>query len=230
MTKAKETPDETTTPAVENLADLQQRVRVSKDKKNEFGGFAYRNAEGILAAVKHELDGAGTIICSDEMIEVGGSLFLRATVTLSLGGVESHAVGLALHALTQKGKDPAMITGSASSYARKYALQGLLAIDDGSADPDAATAPFEEAPKQVDEAPKQIEQQTPAQTRDFMKNAVEQQQTMPAMKELFANKGFVADYKTLPEPMQNEIRKARKDRTHDLEVQEVPNDIYGDTE
>jgi hypothetical protein len=121
-----------------SLHDLQTRVHVAKDKRNEFGGYNYRTAEGILAAIKAALPEGAFIVVSDTMQEVAGQIFVTATASVTFaGGVTHSAQGHAMHPLTKKGMDPSQITGAASSYARKYALAGLVALDDGSADPDA---------------------------------------------------------------------------------------------
>lgn len=131
-----------------NLGELQKAVHVAKDKKNDFGGYNYRTAEGILAAIKAALPEGASITVTDDLRDVAGQIFVQSDATVDLGdGVTHTAKGFAMHPLTKKGMDPSQITGSASSYARKYALSGLVALDDGSADPDAAKEPFEPAPK-----------------------------------------------------------------------------------
>lgn len=131
-----------------SLSEIQSKVHVGKDKVNSFGGYNYRTAEGILAAIKASLPEGATIVVTDDVQEVAGQIFVSSTATITLAdGVCHSASGHAMHPLTKKGMDPSQITGSASSYARKYALSGLVALDDGSADPDAAKEPFEPAPK-----------------------------------------------------------------------------------
>jgi hypothetical protein len=121
-----------------NLYDIQTSVHVSKNKTNDFGGYNYRTAEGILSVLKAALPDGASVIVSDTLQEVAGKIFVTATATIKMESGEVYtAQGHAMHALTKKGMDEAQITGSASSYARKYALCGLLAIDDGSADPDS---------------------------------------------------------------------------------------------
>ena len=122
-----------------NLHDIQTSVHVSKDKVNEFGKYRYRTAEGILSALKAGLPEGWSVTCSDELQEFAGQIFVSARASLWDGeGKEvAHACGHAMHPLDKKGMDPSQITGAASSYARKYALSGLLALDDGSVDPDA---------------------------------------------------------------------------------------------
>lgn len=127
-----------------SLYELQTRVHVAKDKRNEFGGYNYRTAEGILAAIKAELPEGATVTVSDTLQELAGQIFVTATATVRFAdGAEAHAQGHAMHPLTKKGMDPSQITGAASSYARKYALAGLMALDDGSVDPDAQKKNYE---------------------------------------------------------------------------------------
>jgi len=129
------------------LHDLQTQVHVAKNKVNDFGGYNYRTAEGILAAIKAALPDGATIVVTDDLRELAGQIFVSSTATVTFAdGAEHSATGHALHPLTKKGMDPSQITGSASSYARKYALGGLMALDDGSADPDGAKQPYEPEP------------------------------------------------------------------------------------
>ncbi|MGL6208701.1 MAG: ERF family protein [Paracoccaceae bacterium] len=130
-----------------SLYELQTNVHVRKDRVNEFGGYNYRTAEGILAAIKASLPEGATIIVTDDVREVAGQIFVSATATITFSGGTAHsASGHAMHPLSKKGMDPSQITGAASSYARKYALAGLMALDDGSADPDAAKTAYESEP------------------------------------------------------------------------------------
>ena len=122
------------------LHEIQTAVRAAKDRNNEFGKYNYRTAEGILAEAKAALNQDESITLTDTIQEVAGQIFVSATATLLLdgGAVVHSAQGHAMHPLQKKGMDASQITGAASSYARKYALCGLLAVDDGSVDPDAA--------------------------------------------------------------------------------------------
>lgn len=124
------------TNIIDRLALLQKHVHVAKDKKNEFGGYSYRSAEQILAHIKPMLLDGEAITLEDKLTECAGAIFVTASATLHSEGEAFSATAHAMHPLAAKGKDASQITGSASSYARKYALQGLLAIDDGSVDPD----------------------------------------------------------------------------------------------
>ena len=120
---------------VEKLNHIQQDLNAPKNQTNEFASFNYRKAEDILQAVKPLLDGM-IITLSDEMVEVGGRVYVKATANLIDGEHELNVTAFARETLTKKGMDEAQITGAASSYARKYALNGMFAIDDNK-DPDS---------------------------------------------------------------------------------------------
>lgn len=137
----------------QKLTAIQQKLKAPKGQTNKFGGYKYRSAEDILLAVKPlcgEFD--CTLVIEDQLIQSGDRYYIQATVILGDNNSE-HAItttALAREAETKKGMDEAQITGSASSYARKYALNGLFAIDD-TKDPDATNthgkAPTKTAPK-----------------------------------------------------------------------------------
>lgn len=119
------------------LAKIQAQVKVPKGNYNEFGRYNYRSAEDILEAVKPIVNPMGfSIICSDSIVEIGGRIYVEAMATLTDGKVTFSTKALAREEETKKGMDAAQITGSASSYARKYALNGLFALNDVN-DPDA---------------------------------------------------------------------------------------------
>lgn len=122
---------------MEQLAEIQIKLHVPKGEKNTFGKFNYRKAEGIIAAFKALEVPNSTLTMSDKVVLVGNQLFMVSTATLTIGDDSTSCDGWAMHATQQKGMDAAQITGSTSSYARKYALSGLFAIDDSSDDPDS---------------------------------------------------------------------------------------------
>lgn len=120
------------------LAAIQNELRARKDKRNEFGGYNYRNKESIFEAVKPLLakyDAYITIV--DDMVTIGSRYYIKATATLTTPTGSVSAASFAREADNKKGMDEAQITGASSSYAGKYALCNLLAIDDSSVDPDA---------------------------------------------------------------------------------------------
>lgn len=117
----------------EKLIDIQQRLKVPKDKRNEYSTskFMYRNLEAIEEAVKpmlaeHKL----TLTFEDDILGVEGRVFVKAWAILSDGEKEIRKPALAQHATDKKGMDDAQLTGSCSSYARKYAAGGLFLIDE----------------------------------------------------------------------------------------------------
>lgn len=115
----------------EVLRFTQIELKAPKNLRNSFGGYNYRNAEGILEALKpyeHKFGFYTTL--SDEIVEVGGRIYVKATATLTLGGDAVSVSAYAREPEIKKGMDEAQITGAASSYARKYALNGLFLLDD----------------------------------------------------------------------------------------------------
>ena len=117
----------------EKLLAVQNELKAPKDKKNTFGGYNYRSCEGILEAVKPLLQEQGLMLTiKDEVVNIGDRYYVRATALLddiSSNG-EIAVTALAREEETKKGMDASQITGTASSYARKYALNGLFLIDD----------------------------------------------------------------------------------------------------
>lgn len=116
----------------ESLKVIQRDLKAPKNQRNTFGKYNYRSAEDILEAVKplcHANNTALTV--SDEMILLGERYYIKATATLhDFSGNKIEVSAFAREPLDQKGMNAAQITGSASSYARKYALNGLFNIDD----------------------------------------------------------------------------------------------------
>jgi hypothetical protein len=135
------------------LNKIQQELKCNKAQKNNFGNYNYRSCEDILEAVKPLL-GDGILTISDEILVLGGSggdivtevkdkrgvtteqiesserFYIKATATIKCGEEEISCNGFARESFTKKGMDASQITGSTSSYARKYALNGLFCIDD----------------------------------------------------------------------------------------------------
>ncbi len=117
---------------------VQQELKAPKDQLNTFGGFQYRSAEQILTALKPLLKEHGLRVhLTDKVVECGGRVYVESIAMISDGTDRVSARGYAREQQTKKGMDEAQVTGAASSYARKCALCGLLAIDDASQDPDA---------------------------------------------------------------------------------------------
>lgn len=118
------------------LVKIQHDLKAPKDQRNNFGGYSYRSLENILESVKPLLAEAGlSIILSDDIVEVGGKAYVKATATISDGKESISNTAFAREDENRKGMSDPQITGACSSYARKYAVQGIFAIDD-SKDPD----------------------------------------------------------------------------------------------
>lgn len=115
--------------AYEKIAEIQKNLKAPKNQKNTFGGYNYRSCEDILEAVKPLLDGA-IINLSDDLVQAGERFYIKATAKFIYNGEAIESTALAREPLTKKSMDESQITGTASSYARKYALNGLLCIDD----------------------------------------------------------------------------------------------------
>tara|TARA_R110002096_G_scaffold59236_3_gene148694 strand:+ start:629 stop:1222 length:594 start_codon:yes stop_codon:yes gene_type:complete len=115
------------------IVEIQKQLVAPKGQWNGHMNFAYRSAEDIVDAVKPLLHAQGLhLILSDEMVNLGDRYYVKATATVWDGDkFVSEATGYAREQQIKKGMDEAQITGAASSYARKYALNGLFAIDDG---------------------------------------------------------------------------------------------------
>lgn len=111
------------------LARIQKELKAPKGQFNKFGKYNYRNCEDILEAVKPLL-GELVLTLSDKVEAIGGNVYITATAKIFDGenGIEVSAS--AREAVTKKGMDDSQITGTSSSYARKYALNGLFCIDD----------------------------------------------------------------------------------------------------
>ena len=126
---------------IKKLNKIQQELKAPKNQLNSFGRYNYRSCEDILEAVKPLL-GNLVLVISDEIINIGSSNYVKATATLSEGENKLSVSACAREAVIKKGMDDAQITGACSSYARKYALNGLFAIDDTKdADTQDNTAP-----------------------------------------------------------------------------------------
>lgn len=119
---------------VEKLINIQQELKAPKNQRNNFGGYNYRSCEDILEAVKPLLKANKcALTISDELVSVGERFYIRATATLTDAENKDDYfsnTAYAREAETKKGMDESQITGACSSYARKYALNGLFCIDD----------------------------------------------------------------------------------------------------
>lgn len=118
----------------EKLETIQTKLKAPKNQKNNFGNYNYRSCEDILEAVKPFLkETKTTLILSDEIILIGNRYYVKATANLFDTENENQKIWNSAYAReceNKKGMDESQVTGACSSYARKYALNGLFAIDD----------------------------------------------------------------------------------------------------
>lgn len=115
------------------LALIQKELKADKNQFNSFGNYKYRSCEDILKALKPLLDKTGTIlILNDEVVNIGSRYYVKALATLQSVDKETSicSTAYAREEEVKKGMDGSQITGASSSYARKYALNGLFGIDD----------------------------------------------------------------------------------------------------
>lgn len=119
------------TDLYKKLLNIQNSLKAPKGQFNKFGNYAYRSCEDILEAVKPLLNQQNiTLILSDEPVLIGERYYIKATCTLTDGINTVNSTAFARESETKKGMDESQITGAASSYARKYALNGMFCIDD----------------------------------------------------------------------------------------------------
>lgn len=148
---------------LEKLIAIQQKLNAPKDKRNNFGGYNYRSCESILEAVKPLLkEHSLALTISDDIIAIGARVYVKATAKVldAKGEVIAECTAFAREEEEKKGMDAAQLTGATSSYARKYALNGLFAIDDSK---DADTYEFQKEQKAKKEPAKPAAQPKPKQ-------------------------------------------------------------------
>ena len=115
----------------EKLINIQSKLKAPKVQYNSFGKYSYRSCEDIFEAVKPYLEKEQiSLILSDDLVLIGDRYYVKATATLTNGEETITNVAYAREEDTKKGMDGSQITGASSSYARKYALNGLFLIDD----------------------------------------------------------------------------------------------------
>ncbi len=144
----------------EKVVKVQSELKAPKGQFNKFGNYKYRSCEDIVESVKPILNTYGLVLnLSDELVIVGDRFYIKAVACLSDGTQAITSTAYAREPKELKGMSESQITGTASSYARKYALNGLLAIDD-TKDPDIdefAKSIGQESKEEQKATPKQIE-------------------------------------------------------------------------
>lgn len=117
---------------MKELVEIQAKLKAPKNQRNNFGKYNYRSCEDILEAVKPLCKEQNcTLVLMDKVQQIGERYYVQALATLTnREGVQVQGSGIAREAESKKGMDASQLTGATSSYARKYALNGLFAIDD----------------------------------------------------------------------------------------------------
>jgi hypothetical protein len=134
-----------------SLFEIQQKLKAPKSKFNKFGKYSYRSLEDILEAVKPLL-GDAVLTLTDEIVLIGDRYYVKATAIISEGEKFHEVTAYAREEENKKGMDGAQVTGASSSYARKYALNGLFLIDD-TKDADSTNQHGKGEEKQADDKP-----------------------------------------------------------------------------
>lgn len=113
------------------LAKIQAEIKAPKGQFNAFGKYKYRSCEDLVEAIKPVINSKGySLLLTDDVVEIGGRIYFKATATITNGTESYSAIGWAREDDSKKGMDASQLSGATSSYARKYALNGLFAIDD----------------------------------------------------------------------------------------------------
>lgn len=115
---------------IKQLNKIQRSLNAPKGQRNDFGKYNYRSCEDILGAFKQVAGDDLALTLSDDLVVIGDRFYVKSTAKLTDGKESIENNAFAREQFSKKGMDEAQITGSASSYARKYALNGLFAIDD----------------------------------------------------------------------------------------------------
>lgn len=191
------------------LNHIQKSLKSPKGQTNNFGGYKYRSCEDILEAIKPLL-GDATLLLNDEIVQIGDRFYVKATASIYDGITISSATAYAREPLEKKGMDTAQITGATSSYARKYALNGLFCIDD-TKDADS-TNTHDREPKQAKETGKNDEsfmKDLEPSESDILhwKNKIELATTLKELRDL---------WKIVPPMVQDKLAELKDKRKGEL--------------
>jgi hypothetical protein len=172
------------------LSAIQKELKAPKNLYSEFGNYNYRSCEDILNALKPLLGGS-VILLTDEIVMLGERYYVKATATLMEGQESISTTAYAREALAKTKMDDAQVTGAASSYARKYALNGLFAIDDTKdadgmkPEPRPTTRPAPQQPKPAESRPTTAGKITEPQRRAIFAISRQLGMTDEALKDKF---------------------------------------------
>lgn len=209
------------------LNAIQSTLKAPKTQENKFGGYKYRKAEDILEAVKPLLKANGcTLTCTDELVLIGERYYIKATATVTSieDGSSVTTTAYAREEQNKKGMDESQVTGASSSYARKYALNGLLCIDD-TADSDTTNVGDSKTPEKPVRKP---EPKKAEQTAPDMRNLLPGGPDYKKVVSLYA-KGKISksgeDYRTVWAKMVNAKEDLLEVFDHDVATYRLENNI-----
>lgn len=197
----------------EKLAVIQQELKVPKSKPNRFGGYKYRNVDMITEAVKPLLKDQKCILTlNDEVVEVGGRVYVKATAVLEEtdgeGGIG--VSGYAREQLERKKSDDSQLTGAASTYARKRALEGLFLLDDSGdvTDPDE----YEEDPEEeLDKQEAEEQEEAPVERKPRSRRKKKKEE----------------DFMNIPEGVDEEVPFTTEKELSKEELEEYMDKVFG---
>ncbi|MGU4497441.1 ERF family protein [Escherichia coli] len=202
------------------LWTIQQTLNAPKNQRNNFGGYNYRSAEDILEAVKPLLQNI-TLTVSDEIVLIGNRYYVKATATLSDGEDVIAVTAYAREEESKKGMDCSQLTGATSSYARKYALNGLFCIDDAKdPDTDAYAKQTNQQPRQQKNPPKQQQQKATPDPDEVLARFCDAAAKAPDANKL--REIFGKCWKLLPKD--SEQQQKAKD-VYDIRLKEINGEI-----
>lgn len=209
----------------EVLHFLQKNLAAPKNQFNSFGKYKYRSCEDILEGLKKVLPQGSFVTVSDEIVEIGGRIYVKATASLTFKTDIVSNTAFAREEESKKGMDAAQLTGATSSYARKYALNGLFLIDD-TKDPDTdeaakAKAEAEKAEKaKPKEQPKKAQPKEPVPMPDseynYYRGAVGGAESLDELKQVYTE-GFTKAREYGDKPAQEGLTKIKDIRKEELE-------------
>ena len=199
MTKEKKETKQEFKSISEVLHFVQMNLKAPKNQVNKFGGYKYRSCEDILEGLKQVMPEGAYVTVSDDIVCVSDRVYVKATAALCYGDNCISNTSFAREELQKKGMDSAQLTGSTSSYARKYALNGLFLIDDVK---DADSQDNSKA-----EQPKEVEKQKTDPQKELYTLAAKQLKDSKDIEVLkYVYEGLLNDINTLPKAGQDALK------------------------
>lgn len=181
------------------LMTIQGALKAPKGQYNSFGKYKYRSCEDILESVKPLLSAHDcALVITDDIMMIGDRIYVKATAKLISGSEQVESSAFAREELEKRGMDSSQVTGAASSYARKYALNGLFCIDD-TKDSDATNThgqqPKEEPKAQPKEEPKREEPKKEKPSMQPVYDEISNAQTIDQLKAIHKKYPHLKDNK-----------------------------------